>query len=39
LTRPFTRRRLMLCQFPWMPGSRPGMTTEMAVNHLNVSEH
>ena len=30
--------RLMLYQFPWMPGSRPGMTTEMTPNHLNASE-
>jgi hypothetical protein len=30
---------LMLYQFPWMPGSRPGMTTEMTLNHLNASEH
>ena len=30
---------LMLYQLPWMPGSRPGMTTEMTLKVLYTSEH
>ena len=25
--------------FPWMPGTRPGMTIKLSPNHLNESEH
>jgi hypothetical protein len=25
--------------FPWMPGTRPGMTIKLSLNHLNESEH
>jgi hypothetical protein len=32
-------RKRMLCGFRMMPGSRPGMTIGMTVNHLNASEH
>src|SRR5271167_4935175 len=27
------------CRFPWMPGTRPGMTTAVRQHHLNASEH
>ena len=27
------------CRFPWMPGTRPGMTVKLIMKHLNESEH
>jgi len=27
------------CRFPWMPGTRPGMTIMIRLNHLNGPEH
>src|ERR1700730_11525342 len=29
----------MWCRFAWIPGTRPGTTTEAGLHHLNASEH
>ena len=29
-------KRRKLCRFPWMPGTRPGMTSAVRLHHLNV---
>jgi hypothetical protein len=29
--------RYKLCEFPWIPGTRPGMTIKVEPHHLNAS--